>query len=109
MNNQNKKAMPTKRDYKRERSLESPARKKARAARNRARYDMLKELTAKYGKKKAEEMMKNKDVDHKKPIAQGGTNKRSNLRLRDPKENSSDKGTIFNGKKTTRPKGGGRK
>ena len=30
-----------------------------------------------------------KHVDHKKPLSKGGTNKRSNLRVKDGKKNSS--------------------
>jgi hypothetical protein len=96
--------MPAKRDYTRERLNESQARKDGRAARNRARRKVLNQLTEKHGRAVAERMMKGKDVDHKKPVAQGGSNSMSNLRLRDRKENQSDKGTIFKGKRTTRPK-----
>lgn len=93
-----------KRDYVNERLNESPQRKQARKDRNKARRTILKELTAKYGSVKANHMMKGKDVDHKKPIALGGSTARSNLRLRGHKANISDKSTIFKGKKTTRPK-----
>ena len=47
---------------------------------------------------------KGKDVDHKKPLALGGSSSKSNLRLRSQHANRSDKSTIFKGKKTTRPK-----
>lgn len=97
-------ANTTGRDYTRERLNESPARKKARAERNKARAHMLRQLTEKYGAEVAKEMMNGKDVDHKKPLSQGGSNRPSNLRLRDASENRADKGTIFKGKKTTRPK-----
>lgn len=96
--------MPQERDYKRESATESPQRRKARAARNKARRDMFKQLSAKHGTAVAREMMAKKDVDHVKPLSQGGSNKLSNLRLRDPSKNRADKGTIFRGKKTTRPK-----
>ncbi len=96
--------MAYQRDYTRERLNESPERKRARAARNKARRDKLRQLTEKHGAAKAAQMMKGKDVDHKKPLSQGGSNRLSNLRLRDPKENQSDKGTIFKGRRTTRPK-----
>lgn len=94
----------TGRDYKREAATESPKRKKQRAERNRARRAMLRQLTDKHGAAVAKRMMEGKDVDHKKPLAQGGTSKMSNLRLRSQKANRSDKGTIFKGKRTTRPK-----
>lgn len=96
--------MPQARDYTRERLNESPQRKKARAARNRARAAYRAKLVAKYGEAVADRMMKDKDVDHKKPLSQGGSNDASNTRLRDPSANRADKGTIFKGKKTTRPK-----
>ena len=92
------------RDYVRERLNESPARREARNERHRARRLMLKKLTAKYGAAVAARMMEGKDVDHKKPAAQGGKTTLSNLRLRDEHENRADKGTIFKGKRTTRPK-----
>ena len=95
----------TGRDYKREAETESDERKRNRAARNRARRKIRKQLTEKHGAAVADKMMNGKDVDHKKPLSQGGSaTSSSNLRLRDPSENRSDKGTIFRGKKTTRPK-----
>lgn len=54
---------------------------KQRSQRNKARREMEVFLTKKYGKTRASAMMKNKDVDHKKPISTGGTNKITNLRL----------------------------
>ena len=92
------------RDYKREAMLESPARRKARNERKRARRAFEKNLAARYGAETAHHMMEGKDVDHKKPLAQGGSNSASNLRLRDPHANRADKGTIFKGRRTTRPK-----
>ena len=92
-----------KRDYKREASLESPARKKARLQRVRARRLVIAELTEKYGKTRAIEMIKGKDVNHKKPLSVGGSNKRSNLNLKPEKKNQEKQ--MFKGKRTTRPKG----
>jgi 5-methylcytosine-specific restriction endonuclease McrA len=66
------------------------------------------ELTKKHGATKAKQMMAGKDVDHKKELSKGGSNARSNLRLADAKTNRKDK-SMFRGKRTTRPKGGGRK
>lgn len=97
-----------KRDYDREVSLRPASYNKEKAARARARYAVLKELTAKHGAAKAKRMMEGKDVDHKKDIASGGSNTKSNLRLRDKSKNRADK-SMFKGKRTTRPKGGGRK
>lgn len=44
-----------------------------------------------------------KDIDHRKKLKDGGTNKKSNLRKRSVKSNRAD-----NGKTGGRPKGGGR-
>lgn len=96
--------MPKERDYKREAALESPARRRARAQRNKARRDVARQLTEKHGAAVAAKMMEGKDVDHKKPLSQGGSANSKNLRLRDASENRADKGTIFKGKHTTRPK-----
>jgi len=100
--------MAAKRNYKREEALQGEDRKAKRRARNRARYAMLKKLTEKHGAVKAKKMMEGKDVDHVRALATGGSNSTSNLRLRDAEENRSDK-KMFKGKRTTRPKGGGRK
>lgn len=86
----------SKRDYQREKSLESPKDKAKRAARNRARRMVFNHLAAKYGARKAEEMMKGKDVDHKNALESGGKNKLSNLRLLSPKKNRSDKSAVKN-------------
>jgi len=70
------------RDYKKERKYDSkPEVKKKRAARNRARYQLMKEGVVKKGD--------GKDVDHKKPMSKGGTNKRSNLRAVPASKNRS--------------------
>ena len=58
-----------KRDYVKERLRETPARKKARAARNRARRKM--------GLKNGDP----RQVDHKRPLSKGGTNVTRNLRV----------------------------
>lgn len=101
--------MAAKRDYDREVSLRPASYNKEKAARARARYALKKKLTAKYGATRAEQMMRGKDVDHIKPISQGGdADSLKNVRLRDRSENRADK-KMFRGKRTTRPKGGGRK
>lgn len=97
-----------KRDYDREVSLRPESYNKEKAARARARYAVLKKLTAKHGAAKAKRMMEGKDVDHVRSIATGGGNSTSNLRLRSVSANRGDK-RMFKGKRTTRPKGGGRK
>lgn len=64
---------------------------------------MVKNLTEKYGATQASHMMAGKDVDHKKSLAEGGSNNPANLRLRDAHNNRADK-HMFKGKRTTRPK-----
>jgi hypothetical protein len=70
---------PKDRDTKHEYELEqqNPEAKKRRAERQRAR----RALDAKGINRKG------KDIDHKKPLSKGGTNKASNLRLVDPEVN----------------------
>ena len=72
------------RDYKAEAKAETPARKKARAQRMRARRKMEKE-----GK-----VSKNdgKTVEHKKPIRSGGTNSSKNLTTKSRSANSKANG-----------------
>lgn len=70
-----------KRDYVQERKVESDKRRRQRAARHRARAAMVKAGKVKKGD--------GKQVDHKKPLSRGGTNKRSNLRVTTPRKNTS--------------------
>jgi hypothetical protein len=82
--------MPRKvRDYRAEyiQSDGTPARKKARAARNKAR----REMEAANG---AANIPANVDVDHIKPISKGGTTTKGNLRLRSAHANRSYKRTA---------------
>lgn len=74
------------RDYVQERLNESPKRKKDRAARNRARYKLMKEGKVKKGDGKV--------VDHKKPLSKGGSNDRSNLRVKDKKSQDRQGGKL---------------
>jgi 5-methylcytosine-specific restriction endonuclease McrA len=60
---------------------------KQRSQRNKARRAVRASLTAKYGARKAAAMLKGKDVDHAKPIAKGGKNRLSNLRIMSKKKN----------------------
>lgn len=70
------------RDYKKERKYDSkPEVKERRAARNRARYKLMKEGKVSKGD--------GKDVDHKKPLSKGGSTKRSNLKATPAKKNRS--------------------
>jgi hypothetical protein len=65
-----------KRDYKKERLKESAKRKEDRKARGRARTKMkLKDGDP-------------RQVDHKKPLSSGGSNKKSNLRVTSAKANA---------------------
>lgn len=74
--------MPTKRDYKKERKYDGkPEVKARRAARNRARYQLMKEGVVKKGD--------GMDVDHKVPLSKGGSTKRSNLRAVKASKNRS--------------------
>ena len=62
---------------------------KDRVLRNAARREMTEFLTKKHGAKTAKKLMRNMDVDHKKPVSQGGTNRLSNLRLQSKSKNRS--------------------
>ena len=77
--------MPTKpenRDYKKEAARESEKRKQDRRDRMKARYDY---------EKKHGDLPTNMQVDHKKPLSQGGTNAASNLRAIPKERNESFK------------------
>ncbi len=77
--------MPTKpenRDYKKEAARETPARQQARRDRVNARYSFEKE----HG-----DLPSTTHVDHKKPISQGGTNAKGNLRAIPKEQNESFK------------------
>ena len=71
------------RDYKRENRVtkSKPKNIAKRVARNKARRMLIREGLVKKGD--------GKHVDHKVPLSKGGSNKRSNLRVRDGKKNSS--------------------
>jgi len=74
--------MPYKRDYQKENEYKSkPDQIKKRVMRNKARRELMREGL----------VQKNdgKHVDHKKPLSKGGSNARSNLRVRSASENSS--------------------
>jgi hypothetical protein len=75
-----------KRDYKKEyKNYHGKAKqRKERAARTRARGEMIKKGRAKKGD--------GKDIDHKKAIRSGGSNGINNLRVRDRSSNRSDNG-----------------
>lgn len=69
----------------------SPARKKARAARNKARRQAMRDGKVRKGD--------GKDVDHKKPLSQGGSTDKSNTRVRSAKSNRSAGGKMNKGRK----------
>ena len=70
-----------KRNYKREAAIETPARKAARAQRNRARTMMINVGKAHVGD--------GKDVGHKTAISKGGKNTLANLEMQSPSTNRS--------------------
>lgn len=77
--------MPTKpenRNYRAEAARETPERKQARRDRNKARYDV---------EKARGPLPPGKQVDHKTPISQGGTNAPANLRVISKERNESFK------------------
>lgn len=77
---------------KRERAYDgSPARKKARAARNKARRAAMRDGKVRKGD--------GKDVDHKKPLSKGGSSSVSNTRVRSAKSNRSAGGKMNKGRK----------
>jgi len=73
------------RDYKRENKVtkSKPKNIKKRVLRNKARRMLERAGLVSKGD--------GKHVDHKKPLSKGGSNNRSNLRVRDGKKNSSFK------------------
>ena len=76
------KPRPYKKEY--EQYDGTPAVKKKRALRNKARRMLEREGVVHKGD--------GKDVDHKKPLRSGGSNKSSNLRIRSRSANRSDNG-----------------
>lgn len=80
--------MATPRNYKKEYAEyhSRPEQIKNRAARNAARREVEKRVgTA---------ALKGKDVDHKRPLARGGSNAASNLRVRSVHSNRGDKSMM---------------
>lgn len=76
----------------------TPEAKKARAARNKARRQAEKEGKVKKGD--------GKDIDHKTPLRNGGSNAKSNQRVRSAKANRADNGSRkgVGGKKSRKAK-----
>lgn len=85
----------TPRPYKKEwEQQKSRNEKPARAARERARYAM----------DKAGVDRKGKDIDHVIPLSKGGTNAKSNLKLKSPSENRSFSRNADRSVKKNQPK-----
>jgi len=85
------KPRPYKKEYQQQKVRDE---KKLRAARERARYAM----------DKAGVNRKGKDIDHKRPLSKGGSNKRSNLRLVEPSSNRSFSRNSDHTVKVNKPK-----
>jgi len=75
------KPRPYKKEY--EQYDGTPAVKKKRAARNKARRMLVAEGLVRKGD--------GKDVDHKRPLSKGGSSDRSNIRVKDASANRSYK------------------
>ena len=92
--------MPTKRNYRKEYDSyhSKPEEKKRRAKRNAARR-----TAAKAGKVSKGD---GKDIDHKRPLSKGGTNAKSNTRVRSRSANRAAGGAMGDKKKKA---AGGRK
>lgn len=75
-----------------------PDQKKKRAARNKARRQAIKDGRVKKGD--------GKDIDHRKPLRSGGSNAKSNTRVRSASANRADNGKKGGRKpkRTTRKK-----
>lgn len=87
-----KKKNPAKRTKEQRKYDASPAVKKRRAQRNKARREAEKDGRVKKGD--------GLDLDHKKKLSEGGSNAKSNTRVRSKSANRAD-----NGGKGGRPKG----
>ena len=85
------KKRPYKKEYRQQKARDE---RKLRNARERARYALDKEGVDRKGK----------DIDHKKPLSKGGSNKRSNLRLTTPSKNRSFSRNADHTVKTNKPK-----
>lgn len=89
--------MPSSKNYKRDYKAEynnyhaSPEQKKKRALRNGARRQAEADGRVRKGD--------GKDVDHRKPLAKGGSNSKSNLRVKSASSNRSFKRTKSAGMK----------
>lgn len=66
---------------------------KNRVARNRARREHRRHLVAIYGKTKADIMMRDKDIDHKKALSKGGsrTSKKNRRLISESRNRAKDR------------------
>lgn len=71
----------------------SPKAKKDRAKRNKARRQAIRDGRVKKGD--------GKDIDHKKPLRSGGSNSKSNTRVRSKSANRADNGGTGGRKRKT--------
>lgn len=87
------KAGASKRSKQQRKFNSKPAQKKNRAKRNNARRQAIKDKKVRKGD--------GKDIDHKKPLRSGGSNSKSNQRVRSQSANRSDNGGTGGRKKRT--------
>lgn len=81
-----KKLTTAKKRSKQQRAYQGSAeQKKKRAMRNKARRDAIKDGRVKKGD--------GKEIDHKKPLRRGGSNSKSNTRVRSKSANRADNGS----------------
>ena len=81
-----KSATATKRSKQQRAYNSTPKAKKERAMRNQARREAIKKGRVSKGD--------GKDIDHKKPVRNGGTNSKGNTRVRPSKANKADNGSY---------------
>ena len=74
----------------------TPKAKKRRAMRNQARAEAIKDGRVKKGD--------GKDIDHKRKLKDGGSNKKSNTRVRSKSKNRADNGKTGGRKKGSKNK-----
>ena len=88
------KSTATKRSKQQRAFNSKPEQKKKRAMRNKARRQAIREGRVKKGD--------GKDIDHKRPLRNGGSNAKSNQRVRSRRANRSDNGGTGGRKKKGR-------
>ena len=91
-----RKATATKRSKQQRKYNSSPKQKKNRAKRNQARAEAIKDGRVSKGD--------GKDVDHKRKLKDGGSNKKSNTRIKSKSKNRADNGGTGGRKKGSKNK-----